>query len=379
VSWPALAAISLNARGGGVARVSVLVRRVFADHWGDACRLKTLTSGDDLRSTTWDRAMFGAELAASQALGRCRWVFYSHLRIARVQAFIPPPFRRPYAVFLHGIEAWRPLTRSERRVLEGATLLVANSAYTAKRVAEAHPWIGPIAACPLALVPPDASAAAGRSPATPAEHAPALGPHAVLVVARMSAAERYKGHDELLDAWPAVRSRVPDAQLVFVGDGDDAARLKGRAAGLASPESVVFTGFVSDALLETLYRRAAAFAMPSRDEGLGLVYLEAMAHGLPCIGSVHDAATEVIDDGVTGYLVDQSDATQLADRIGALLIDEATRLEMGARGLARWQRRFTYDQFRDRLLSLVLASFGRWEPVPKGRVVPAAEMGRSRP
>jgi glycosyltransferase involved in cell wall biosynthesis len=119
--------------------------------------------------------------------------------------------------------------------------------------------------------------------------------------------------------------------------------------------------------------------MPSRDEGLGLVYLEAMAHGLPCIGSVHDAATEVIDDGVTGYLVDQSDATQLADRIGALLSDEATRLEMGARGLARWQRRFTYDQFRDRLLSLVLASFGRWEPATKGRVLPAAEMGRSRP
>jgi phosphatidylinositol alpha-1,6-mannosyltransferase len=377
VSWPALAAISLNTRGGGVARVSCLIRRVFADHWGSTCRLKTLTSGDDLHSTTLDRVGFGAELAAAQALGHCRWVFYSHLRIARVQAFIPAPLRRPYAVFLHGIEAWRPLTRTERRVLEGATLLVANSAYTARRVAEAHPWIGPIAACPLALAPPGASARAEGPSAVCMERAPRLGPHAVLVVARMSAAERYKGHDELLDAWPAVLSRVPDAQLVLVGEGDDVARLKARAARVTSPESVMFTGFVTDATLDTLYRRAAVFAMPSRDEGLGLVYLEAMAHGLPCIGSVHDAATEVIDDGVTGYLVDQSSGAQLADRIGTLLTDEAKRLQMGARGLARCQGHFTYDQFRGRLLSLVLASFGRWEPTAAARVVPAAEMGRS--
>lgn len=379
MSWAGLAAISLSARGGGVSRVSQLLWRVFNEHWGKECRLKTLTAGEDVDSSTAERLRFGAALAAAQAVGRCRWVFYSHLRIARVQAFIPPPFRRPYAVFLHGIEAWRPLSRTERRVLEGATLLVANSAYTARRVAGAHPWIGPIAACPLALIPSGAPAGPQvRTMATPVA-APQLGPHAVLVVARMSAAERYKGHDELLDAWPSVLASVPDAQLVFVGAGDDVVRLKARAAGLASPESVIFTGFVTDAVLDVLYRRAAVFAMPSRDEGLGLVYLEAMAHGLPCIGSLQDAATEVIDDGVTGYLVDQADTAALANRIGTLLTDEATRRAMGARGFARWQRRFTYDQFRDRLLSLVLASFGRWEPAEAVRTVQAAHMGRSRP
>ena len=377
MSGPGLAAISLSPRGGGVARVACLIQRVFTDHWGQTCHVKTLTAGDDLNSTTLDRLRFGAGLAAAQALGECRWIFYSHLRIARVQAFIPPPLRRPYAVFLHGIEAWRPLSALERRVLEGATLLVANSAYTARRVAQAHPWIGPIAACPLALAPVDQRRFAIDEKAADAE-APRLGSHAVLVVARMSAAERYKGHDELLDAWPAVLARIPDAQLIFVGDGDDADRLKARARQVPSPESVIFTGFVSDAVLDRLYRRASVFAMPSRDEGLGLVYLEAMAHGLACIGSVHDAATEVIEDGVTGYLVDQADTARLAERLGTLLLDDALRLEMGARGLARWQRRFAYDQFRECLLSLVLDAFGRWEPAPAGRVVPAPEMGRSR-
>jgi phosphatidylinositol alpha-1,6-mannosyltransferase len=377
MSGPALAAISLSPRGGGVARVSCLIQRVFADHWGDVCRVRTLTSGDEVDSTTLDRLKFGAGLASEQVLGDCRWILYSHLRIARVQAFIPPALRRPYAVFLHGIEAWRPLTGTERRVLEGATLLIANSAYTARRIAQAHPWIGPIASCPLALAPTDPIVKAGDADASGID-ALRLGPHAVLVVARMSAAERYKGHDQLLDAWPAVLARVPDAQLVFVGDGDDVARLKARAGQLPVPGSVIFTGFVSDATLGGLYRRAAIFAMPSRDEGLGLVYLEAMARGLPCIGSVHDAATEVIDDGVTGYLVDQADTGGLAERIGRLLGDEALRLSMGARGLARWQRRFAYDQFRERLLSLVLGAFGRWEPAPAGRVVASAHVGRSR-
>jgi phosphatidylinositol alpha-1,6-mannosyltransferase len=103
----------------------------------------------------------------------------------------------------------------------------------------------------------------------------------------MSADERYKGHDQILDAWPVVRSRIPDARLVIVGDGDDAPRLRAKAASLGLAASVLFTGFVTEAQLAALYQKASVFAMPSREEGFGLVYLEAMARGVPCIGSIH--------------------------------------------------------------------------------------------
>jgi phosphatidylinositol alpha-1,6-mannosyltransferase len=183
----------------------------------------------------------------------------------------------------------------------------------------------------------------------------------------MLSAERYKGHDQLLEAWPAVLARVPNARLVVVGDGDDVVRLQEKAAALRLSPNVVFTGFLSNTDLLLRYRQAAVFAMPSRSEGFGLVYLEAMAHRLPCIGSSHDAAGEVIEDGSTGYLVSQSDTTTLAARIVSLLEDEGLRRAMGERGHARLLRAYTYERFRDRFLPAILSSFGAIDSSPSRR------------
>jgi glycosyltransferase involved in cell wall biosynthesis len=97
--------------------------------------------------------------------------------------------------------------------------------------------------------------------------------------------------------------------------------------------------------------------MPSRGEGFGLTYLEAMAACLPCVGSVHDAAPEIIKDGVTGFLVDQGNQTQLVDRLRVLLTDSARRLDMGRHGRDRWEREFTYEQFRRRFLAVLRPAF----------------------
>jgi phosphatidylinositol alpha-1,6-mannosyltransferase len=351
---PTLAAITLDPRGGGVAAVSRLLWRVFRDEWGENCRLVTLLDDGEatasLDSSKPMRLRFGARLVRAQMIGASDWILYSHLSLAQVQTYIPAPFQRPYGIFLHGIEAWRRLSRSQRRVLEGANLLIANSKYTARRVKEAHPWIGPIAPCPLALGPDqltsDSAAEVDRASGE-------LGPHAVLVVARLSSEERYKGHDQLLEAWPAVQARIPDARLVFAGAGDDVARLRAKAANLRIAANVVFTGFVADDVLTSLYRTAALFAMPSRDEGFGLVYLEAMSHELPCIGSTHDAARETIEDGVSGFLVPQDDRQLLADRIVRLLSDDDLRRRMGRHGSRRARESFGYPAFRARLTSLI--------------------------
>jgi phosphatidylinositol alpha-1,6-mannosyltransferase len=171
----------------------------------------------------------------------------------------------------------------------------------------------------------------------------------------MLAAERYKGHDQVLEAWPEVVRRVNGATLVIVGDGDDLPRLKRKSAALGISASVDFTGFVSQERLSALYRDAAMLAMPSRAEGFGLVYVEAMSHGLPCIGSTHDASGEVIENGVTGYLVDQSDIGALAERMSDLLSDPDRRTEMGGRGRERFERHFTYEAYKKRLLGTLTA------------------------
>jgi phosphatidylinositol alpha-1,6-mannosyltransferase len=352
VNRPCLAAITLDSMGGGVAAVSRLLWQVFQDRWPVDARLVTLLNDSgrrrSLTSSTPTRLRFGARVAALQIAQQIDWTLYTHVSIAKVQAFVPTPARRPYAVFLHGIEAWRPLSSVHTAVLQGAALRVANSGFTASRVTAMHPSIGPVVPCPLALAP-DYRARAEATEVRP----PEIGRRAVVMVARMSAGERYKGHDELLEVWPDVLRTVGDARLVFVGEGDDLDRLKSKAAALGIGEQVLFPGFASDSDLIGFYRQAAVFAMPSRSEGFGLVYLEAMSHGLPCIAALDDAAAEVVEDGETGYLVRQGDREALTDRLVRLLTDAPLRRQLGGAGRRRVHERFSYDRFARTMLSLI--------------------------
>jgi phosphatidylinositol alpha-1,6-mannosyltransferase len=349
--------------------VARLLQRVLIDQWGEGCPVATLIDEPgqppNFDSGTLTRIRFGLRLAALQA-ARCDWVLFSHFSLAQVQRFVPRLTRRPYAVFLHDIEGWGPMSSARRRVLAGAFLRIANSNYTAQRVMAAHPDAGPVYACPLALEPRDEEAR--RDGQT--RSVPPLGDHAVVVVGRMSSRERYKGHDQLVEAWPLVVGQVPDATLVFVGTGDDTSRLRERAAALGVGHSLICPGFVPRAGLEAIYAGAKAFAMPSRREGFGLVYLEAMAHGLPCIGSTHDAAGDIIQDGVSGFLVDQADIGALADRVTRLLRDEEQRARMGEQAARHVAAHFTFERFASRLVSLIPTEFRR--SVPAGTSAPGS-------
>jgi phosphatidylinositol alpha-1,6-mannosyltransferase len=283
------------------------------------------------------------------------WVLYAHLGLARAHRLVPPWWRRRYAVFLHGIEVWGTgLSHDRRAALAGATLRIANSAYTARRIATAHPDVGRIAVCPLALLPDVAGDAA---PIQAARILARIGPRSVVIVGRMSAEERYKGHDELIECWPQVLAAVPDAQLVVVGLGNDRDRLMRKAAQVAHGDSVIFPGYVEDATRDALLQRSALFAMPSRGEGFGIVYLQAMRLGIACIGSNEDAAGDVIIDGKTGILVPPSDRQALASAVVSLLQSEHLRRRMGAAGRQRFEQEFTFDRFRDRLGAILADAF----------------------
>jgi phosphatidylinositol alpha-1,6-mannosyltransferase len=345
-----LAAPILGERGGGVGQVSQLLWAVMRDEWGSQAKLVTLLRNGHAQPDAADKWRFGLELAGRHVLDRPDWILFSHIGLARVERFVPRRWSTPYAVFLHGIECWDPLPESDREILRRASLRVANSAYTAQRTSDANPDIGEVLVCPLALphslvVSPDP---AGRAfPSRPT----------VLVVGRLSAGERYKGHEQLIRAWAAVVSRVPDAQLVIVGDGDDAPRLRALAAEAPVAASIEFKGFLSRAELDRAYGAATVFALPSRGEGFGLVYLEAMAHGLPCVGSIHDAAPEVIVRGETGVLVDPDDGDSMSRAICGLLENPLRAAEMGAAGRTRVLTTFSYEHFRGRIATMLRAAF----------------------
>jgi len=231
-------------------------------------------------------------------------------------------------------------------------LRLAISSYTASRVTATHPDIGPIVACPLALLPEVPST-------TSLDHAllDQIRENSVLIVGRMSSAERYKGHDELLDCWSTILAQLPMAQLVIAGQGDDVTRLRAKAASLGVASSVLFLGFVPDDTLAAVRARVALFALPSRGEGFGLVYLEAMRAGLPCVGGIHDAAADVIVNGETGVLVEPKDGRALSSAIVTLLRSPDLRARFGSAAKARFEREFTFDRYCERLAPILTDAF----------------------
>jgi len=151
-----------------------------------------------------------------------------------------------------------------------------------------------------------------------------------------------KGQDALIRALPGIRDRAPGAALLIVGGGPHRRALErmAREAGVAA--DVVFTGSVPWAQLPEHYAAGDVYAMPCRTrnggldvEGLGIVYLEASATGLPVVAGASGGAPDAVREGETGYVVDGRDLRALTDRLATLLGDPALAGRMGAAG-RRW-------------------------------------------
>ena len=174
------------------------------------------------------------------------------------------------------------------------------------------------------------------------------------VVVCVSRLVRRKGQDTLIRAWPRVRAEVSDAVLLLVGDGPYAGRLRRLAGELGVSDAVRFTGPAPWPELPSYYDAANVFAMPCRTrrggldvEGLGIVYLEASATGLPVIGGDSGGAPDAILEGESGYVVHDVEGT--ADRLIELLCDPAKARAMGEKGLAWVDREWRWDLVAQRL------------------------------
>ncbi len=169
-----------------------------------------------------------------------------------------------------------------------------------------------------------------------------------------------KGQDSLLHSLPAVHRAVPEAALLFVGDGPYRAELERLAASLGVRADVVFAGAVPHEQLPAHFAAGDVFAMPCRTrrhgldvEGLGIVYLEASATGLPVIVGNSGGAPDAVRDGETGYLVDGRDAEEVADRLGTLLADRDLRIRMGVAGRTWVTQSWRWDVLAARLQELL--------------------------
>jgi phosphatidylinositol alpha-1,6-mannosyltransferase len=285
----------------------------------------------------WSRPLALILRALAGSFRRPDFILFTHVDLARVMLLLPFLRHVPYAVMIYGVEVWLPLDRWRRRALERAAAILAISEYTVKKTRELNPWL------------PDAKVvwlgAAERSVPV-RRHAQPI----VLILGRMASAERYKGHDALIEAWPRVLAAVPDARLIVTGDGDDRSRLEARAAGRTS---ISFTGFLSDEGRESMFLSSAVLVSISTGEGFGLAALEAAASGLPVVGLRGTVTEELFPDGCGHVLLESSEPQPLADALIRLLTDEDHARAIGEAGMRRMRDVFTIGHFNQRIRAAI--------------------------
>ncbi|AUS77802.1 glycosyltransferase family 1 protein [Actinoalloteichus sp. AHMU CJ021] len=169
----------------------------------------------------------------------------------------------------------------------------------------------------------------------------------VLCVSRLV---RIKNQRALVQALPLVRERVPEATLLVVGGGPEEAHLRAIAAARGVEDAVVLAGSVPHGAVAPYYAAADVFAMPCRTrrlglhpEGLGIVFLEAAASGLPVLVGRSGGAPDTLEDGRTGHLVDGGDVSEVAGRLVDLLVDPERAAAMGRAGRDFARRHWSWD------------------------------------
>lgn len=289
-------------------------------------------------------------LSALWKKGRADLVIVGHVNQSPVALWAQYlGFIRNYVVVLHGIEAWRRTGWLTRQALKHAHLVVATTRFTATICSEVNDLpsdnfcVIPLCAEPVPEKPDHEFRLDGEWP--------------VLFVARLATSERYKGLEVLIDVIAALQLEGVPVKLHIVGDGDDRDRLERYArTRMPNTDGVMFHGRLSGAKMQAAYKSAKAFVMPSAKEGFGIVFLEAMRHGLACIGGASGGTPEVFTDGAEGLLVPFRNSAALRSSILRLIKDPEFARDIGIAARERFMRDYQFDDFAKRWMEMLQLS-----------------------
>jgi phosphatidylinositol alpha-1,6-mannosyltransferase len=271
----------------------------------------------------------------------------------------------PYATFTHGVEVWAgqvPVTRALLGgVARGAVLSMGVSQWAVDQLREVvgpEPWIE--------LLPPGVDQSRFHPAVSDAEVRARHGLDGHPVICCVARLTLRKGQDKVIRAMPWILREFPDARFVVVGSGPDRDRLEALAYRKKVADNVIFAGEVPDEVLPRYFRAGDVFAMPCRTrklglevEAFGLALIEAAAVGRPSVAGDSGGAPEAVIHGETGLVIDGNEVDEVAEAILELLSHPEKATKLGAAGVDRVRRDFTWEALSARLRGQLIDALAR--------------------
>lgn len=263
--------------------------------------------------------VYAAQLFKYGMIQRPDLIISTHVNFTLVAYWLKRFANIPYWAVAHGVDVWNIQKPMLQTALLHADRILAVSYYTRDRLLREQP-LDPekVVVLPNTF---DAQRFQARSKPTALLQRYGLKPDQpiILTVCRLAADEQYKGYDRILEAMPYIRQAIPDVHYVLVGKGNDQHRVQQMLTDFQLEDCVTLAGFVPDEELCDHYNLCDVFAMPSKGEGFGIVYLEAMACGKPVVGGNQDGALDALCQGQLGALVNPDDVGEIAQTLTRIL------------------------------------------------------------
>ncbi|MEG3839096.1 glycosyltransferase family 4 protein [Microcoleus sp. herbarium14] len=285
----------------------------------------------------FDRLKFATVLLTRLLQKRPKRVFCGHIKLAPLIKTLCQPLGIPYTILTYGKEVWETLPPRYQTAMRQAESISTISRYTRDRTCD----INHLNPKKFQIVPCTVNEnifAPGPKPAHLLEKYNLVGAKILMTVARLRSTDIYKGVDVTIQALPQIAKTFPNVKYLVIGRGDDRPRLAKLADDLGVAERVIFAGFVPTENLAEHYQLADAYVMPSQ-EGFGIVYLEALACGIPVLAGDADGSADPLQDGKLGWRVPHRDSAAVAVACVEMLRGEDRRCDR------HWLREQTVARF----------------------------------
>jgi glycosyltransferase involved in cell wall biosynthesis len=264
-------------------------------------------------------AVFATQLVGIGLWQRPGLIISTHVNFTPAAYWLKRLTGMPYWVIVYGTDAWNIERPPLQKALHHADRILSISNYTRDRLIKEQN-LNP---AKISLLPCTFNASRFQIRPKPQHllnrYRLTTEQPIILSVGRLDSTQPYKGYDKILRALPEIRRQIPNVHYILVGQGSDRPRIEQLIAQLNLQNCVTLAGFVPDNEIGDYYNLCDVFAMPSKGEGFGIVYLEALACGKPTLGGNQDGAIDALCNGELGALVDPDNVDAIAQTLIQIL------------------------------------------------------------